>query len=107
MPKLCSCCLQYGLPSTNPYLSYGRCLLAPPLWNSITFVNFYKPPLSAFIQKMKFQGMTSLALVLTSLLLLRWRNLWRDGNIKKSVALSACLCISDVAVGADLIKAIY
>lgn len=83
LPKLCSCCLQCGLPSTNPSLACGRCLIAPPLWNSITFVSFYEPPLSLLIQKMKFQGMTSLALVLARLLLLRWRDLWRGGNIKK------------------------
>lgn len=66
-----------------PSLACGRCLQKPPLWETITFVSFYEPPLSLLIQRMKFKRIPSLAFILARLLLLKWLDAWRDGNVKK------------------------
>ncbi|EKN4695583.1 DNA utilization protein GntX [Yersinia ruckeri] len=69
-PPCCFCC---GLPSSQPDLPCGRCLLHSPPWQRMLFVSAYQPPLSTLIKKLKFGGISQLAPALARLLFLRWR----------------------------------
>lgn len=77
LPLLCPCC---GLPAASNGLPCGRCLLKPPPWQALVCVSPYQPPLSSWVNQLKFSGMTALRVMLARLLLLSWLNAYRRGQ---------------------------
>lgn len=69
LPPLCPRC---ALPSQHPHLPCGRCLNQPPPWQMLVCVSDYVPPLSEFVHRLKFSGVTALSVMLARLLLLSW-----------------------------------
>lgn len=67
LPALCPCC---GLPATAAQRC-GRCLKNPPPWHRLTCVSDYTPPLSDWVQQLKFSGAIALRVMLARLLLLK------------------------------------
>lgn len=80
-PPLPLCCPRCGLPSGSALQSCGRCLIKPPAWQSLIFAGVYLPPLSTLLLRLKFSSTPELAEPLARLLLLRWLERWRDGNV--------------------------
>ncbi|WP_210453367.1 DNA utilization protein GntX [Pantoea ananatis] len=77
LPSLCPCC---GLPAASDALPCGRCLLRPPPWQALICVSHYQPPLSTWVNQLKFSGITALRVMLARLLLLSWLNAYRRGQ---------------------------
>ena len=77
LPSLCPCC---GLPAASDALPCGRCLLRPPPWQALISVSHYQPPLSTWVNQLKFSGITALRVMLARLLLLSWLNAYRRGQ---------------------------
>jgi len=67
LPALCPCC---GLPASGDQ-PCGRCLRRPPPWHALTCVSDYVPPLSEWVQQLKFSRATALRVMLARLLLLK------------------------------------
>ena len=67
LPALCPCC---GLPASGDQ-ACGRCLRRPPPWQALTCVSDYVPPLSEWVQRLKFSRATALRVMLARLLLLK------------------------------------
>lgn len=68
LPELCPRC---GL-TARAHQPCGRCLQHPPPWQSLICVSDYQPPLSHWVQQLKFSGATALRVMLARLLLLKW-----------------------------------
>ncbi|MGP2489790.1 DNA utilization protein GntX [Pantoea ananatis] len=77
LPSLCPCC---GLPAASDALPCGRCLLRPPPWQALICFSHYQPPLSTWVNQLKFSGITALRVMLARLLLLSWLNAYRRGQ---------------------------
>ncbi|QDY43312.1 DNA utilization protein GntX [Candidatus Pantoea soli] len=67
LPSLCPCC---GLPGSSAHLC-GRCLRRPPPWQGLICVSDYVPPLSHWVQQLKFSRVIALRVMLARLLLLK------------------------------------
>ena len=83
LPTKPCCCPRCGLPSGDPYLPCGRCLLKPPPWQALVFVTDYRPPLSSLIKRFKFQQTPALAPTLARLLLLHWLQAYREQHLNR------------------------
>lgn len=68
LPELCPCC---GLAARADQ-PCGRCLQRPPPWQYLICVSDYQPPLSHWVQQLKFSRATALRVMLARLLLLKW-----------------------------------
>lgn len=81
LPVIPCCCPRCGLPSGSATRPCGRCLLRPPLWQSLIFAGVYQPPLNTLLLRFKFSATPELAEPLARLLLLRWLERWREGSV--------------------------
>ncbi len=70
LPALPALCPRCGLPASS-HGECGRCLRQPPLWQRLTCVSDYQPPLSHWIQQLKFSRTIALRVMLARLLLLK------------------------------------
>jgi ComF family protein len=68
IPERCPCC---GLPARGDRVC-GRCLQRPPPWQQLICVSDYHPPLSHWVNQLKFCRATALRVMLARLLLLKW-----------------------------------
>ncbi|WP_162286684.1 DNA utilization protein GntX [Pantoea stewartii] len=75
LPPLCPVC---GLPAASGNLACGRCLRHPPPWQTLVCVSAWQPPLSTWVNQLKFSGTTALRVMLARLLLLSWLNAYRS-----------------------------
>ncbi|MBP2195501.1 DNA utilization protein GntX [Pantoea cypripedii] len=73
LPELCPCC---GL-AARAHQPCGRCLQRPPPWQYLICVSDYQPPLSHWVQQLKFSRATALRVMLARLLLLKWLTMRR------------------------------
>ncbi|MGK3142447.1 DNA utilization protein GntX [Pantoea sp. C2G6] len=80
LPRLCPRC---GLPAGSALVSCGRCQLTPPPWQALVCVNDYRPPLSEWVNQLKFSHITALRVMLARLLLLSWLDVWRRGVVPR------------------------
>ncbi|MBF6638373.1 DNA utilization protein GntX [Rouxiella silvae] len=83
LPELPCCCPRCGLPSGNTRLPCGRCILRPPLWQSLIFASVYQLPISTLLLRFKFSSTPELAEPLARLLLLQWLARWRTGSVAR------------------------
>jgi ComF family protein len=83
------CCPRCGLPSQHRHLPCGRCLLHPPMWQSLIFVSDYIPPLRELVWRFKYQGDTRLARPLARLILLQCLARFRTGSLPRPQQLIA------------------
>lgn len=67
LPSLCPCC---GLPASSAQ-PCGRCIRRPPPWHGMVCASDYVPPLSDWVQQLKFSRVTALRVMLARLLLLK------------------------------------
>lgn len=72
LPPLPIVCYRCGLPAATLYPACGRCLLHPPIWQSLICVGPYQPPLSKLIHLLKFKRHTAHAVMLARLILLSY-----------------------------------
>lgn len=94
----CQCC---GMTTRNEVVLCGRCLAEAPAWHRLYCVGDYTPPLSDYVQQLKFSRQLHYAGVLADLLALRveanidaityvplhWRRqLWRGFNQSEFLA---------------------
>ncbi|KAB7894922.1 DNA utilization protein GntX [Rouxiella sp. S1S-2] len=83
LPALPCCCPRCGLPGSNARLPCGRCILKPPLWQSLIFASVYQLPISTLLLRFKFSSTPELAEPLARLLLLQWLARWRTGSVAR------------------------
>ncbi|EGU36673.1 putative amidophosphoribosyltransferase [Vibrio ichthyoenteri ATCC 700023] len=94
----CDCC---GMTTLQPVTQCGRCLSHPPPWQRLYCVGDYTPPLSDYVQQLKFSRQLHYVELLAELLALRidpntqmitfvplhWRRqLWRGFNQSELLA---------------------
>ncbi|MRS21046.1 DNA utilization protein GntX [Enterobacteriaceae bacterium RIT692] len=79
LPELCPCC---GLPASGTQ-PCGRCLRRPPPWQSLSCVSDYLPPLSDWVQQLKFSRVTALRVMLARLILLKLLTMRRDYRLPR------------------------
>ena len=83
LPALPILCPRCGLPAGTTTSPCGRCLLKPPPWQALICVGDYHPPLSRWVNQLKFSGVTALRVMLARLLLLSWQDVYRRGHLPR------------------------
>ncbi|WP_411572008.1 MULTISPECIES: ComF family protein [Vibrio] len=98
IPSRCQCC---GMTTLHPVAQCGHCLSQPPPWRQLYCVGDYTPPLSDYVQQLKFARQLHYVEVLADLLALQvqpniqmityvplhWhRQLWRGFNQSEFLA---------------------
>ena len=82
IPRLPALCPRCGLPASGAQ-PCGRCLQHPPPWHGLTCVSAYLPPLSDWVQQLKFSRVTALRVMLARLLLLKLLTIRRDRQLPR------------------------
>ncbi|WP_058910393.1 DNA utilization protein GntX [Entomohabitans teleogrylli] len=75
-------CPRCGLEAITHPLPCGRCLLKPPPWQRLIYVDDYRAPLNVLVQRLKFSAATALAPALSRLLLCQLLAARRDGTLR-------------------------
>lgn len=65
-------CFKCGLPHTSETSICSTCVHTPPLWQSLTAVTPYQPPLNQLIYRFKYRKQSQISQLLARLILLSW-----------------------------------